>query len=160
MSLSFSSSASSSSSSSFASSSSSVPQSSDYTCQEESPLASTNCSTPAVGVREDTDTENQEVYINCSSKSGLKKMCSVVELVAYFVENKDDIKEEKKEKETEKANGIGRSHYQHQSLLTNCLAVDLLSLFSTINPKLERRSAVLLLLLLLLCHAQGTPPGF
>ena len=31
--------------------------------------------------------------------------------------------------------------------------------WGSINPKLERRSAVLLLLLLL-CHAQGTPPGF
>ena len=30
----------------------------------------------------------------------------------------------------------------------------------TLYPKLERRNPVLLLLLLLLCHAQGTPPGF
>ena len=38
------------------------------------------------------------------------------------------------------------------------IALDSVMLYSG-NPKLERRSAVLLLLLLL-CHAQGTPPGF
>ena len=53
--------------------------------------------------------------------------------------------------------GSNLSHTQEKKHLKDGL-IEILK--NIINPKLERRSAVLLLLLLLLCHAQATLLGF